>query len=324
MSIISNEISKAIELLNQEQLVAIPTETVYGLAGNIYSEKAVKAIFEMKKRPLFNPLIAHFQSLEQLETLATEIPDKAYHLASKFWPGSLTLVLKKHKKIPDLITAGKDTVAVRIPNHPLTLELLKNLDFPLAAPSANPFGSISPTNAQHVYSYFKNNLPLILDGGDCINGIESTIVGFENDKPIIYRLGSLAVEEIENEIGSVQILNNNENNPTAPGMLSKHYAPKTDTFLTDNIEEIILKNKNKKIGVITFNKFIDDNSINHIEVLSKTSDFKEATSNLYAAMHRLDGMNLDMIIIEKFPDYDLGKSINDRLKRATKNEKLIF
>lgn len=318
MSIISSEIAKAIQLLKEEQLVAIPTETVYGLAGNIYSEKAVNAIFELKKRPHFNPLIAHFHHLNKLDNLAQEIPDNAYKLAEKFWPGSLTLVLKKQNHIPDLITAGKNTMAVRIPNHPLTLQLLKELDFPLAAPSANPFGSISPTEPQHVHDYFGNQLPYILDGGSCTNGIESTIIGFENNSPIIYRLGALSVEEIEDEIGAVTILNHNNSKPNAPGMLSKHYAPKTKTILTDQIELLISKNYNKKIGVITFDKLIHSPQIVHCEILSKTSDFKEATSNLYRAMHRLDRMNLEVIIIEKFPNYGLGKSINDRLERASK------
>jgi len=315
---ISNEISTAIQLLKEEQLVAIPTETVYGLAGNIYSEKAVNAIFELKKRPHFNPLIAHFHHINQLDNLAKEIPDNAYKLAAKFWPGSLTLVLKKQNSIPDLITAGKNTVAVRIPNHPLTLKLLENLDFPLAAPSANPFGSISPTHPQHVHDYFGDQLPYILDGGACTNGIESTIIGFENNTPIIYRLGALSVEEIENEIGAVRIMNHNENNPNAPGMLSKHYAPKTRTILTDQMELAILEHQGKKIGIITFNQFINSPHVIHCETLSKIGDFKEATSNLYSAMHRLDRMNLEVIIIEKLPNYNLGKSINDRLERASK------
>lgn len=318
MSIISSEITPAIQLLKEEQLVAIPTETVYGLAGNIYSEKAVNAIFEMKKRPHFNPLIAHFHHINQLDSLAQEIPDKAYKLAEKFWPGSLTLVLKKQKTIPNLITAGKDTVALRIPNHPLTLQLLRNLDFPLAAPSANPFGAISPTESQHVYDYFSHELPYILDGGACLNGIESTIVGFENNSPVIYRLGALSVEEIEEEIGIITIINHNEKNPNAPGMLSKHYAPRTKTILTDTIELLFTENADKRIGVITFDKLHRSSNTLACEILSKTSDLKEAMSNLYSAMHRLDRMNLDIIIIEKFPNYSLGKSINDRLKRASK------
>ena len=160
MTIVSKDISKAVKILIQEDLVAIPTETVYGLAGNIYSEKAIRAIFEMKQRPFFNPLIVHIKSVDQLDELAKDIPEKARLLADKFWPGPLTMVLKKQKSVPDLVTAGKDSVAVRIPNHAVTLALLEGLSFPLAAPSANPFGAISPTNALHVAEYFSGKLQM--------------------------------------------------------------------------------------------------------------------------------------------------------------------
>ena len=320
MTMVSRDISKAVKILMQEDLVAIPTETVYGLAGNIYSEKAIKAIFEMKQRPFFNPLIVHIKSIEQLDTIAKDIPEKAKLLADKFWPGSLTLVLKKQKSVPDLVTAGKDTVAVRVPNHTLTLELLQSLDFPLAAPSANPFGAISPTNALHVAEYFTEKLQMILDGGDCLNGIESTIIGFENEEPVLYRLGSISIEDIEAIIGKIKIKNKKENAPNAPGMLSRHYAPATATFLERDVKQFINKFPDKKIGLLLFKKRIENGGVMHQEILSEKGDLKEATSNLYAAMHRLDKMDLDMIVAEQFPDVELGKSINDRLKRATKKK----
>ena len=242
MSIISKDIQKAVQLLTENQLVAIPTETVYGLAGNIFSEKAIKSIFSTKKRPFFNPLIVHIPSIDSLSDLVTHVPEKAKLLAAAFWPGSLTLVLKKSNKIPDLITAGKDTVAVRVPNHPITLALLKKLPFPLAAPSANPFGSISPTKPTHVENYFRNSIKMVLDGGSCANGIESTIIGFENEEPVIYRLGALPLEEIEAVVGAISIKNKKEEKPDAPGMLARHYAPKTSTFLVDNVAAEIEKN----------------------------------------------------------------------------------
>lgn len=318
MTLISKDISKAVEILNREELVAIPTETVYGLAGNIYSEKAVKAIFEMKKRPFFNPLIVHIHSINQLEDLVKELPEKARILAKEFWPGSLTLVLKKKNTVPDLITAGKDSVALRIPDHPITLELLRSLDFPLAAPSANPFGSISPTTAFHVAEYFQNVLPLALEGGACSNGIESTIIGFENGEPILYRLGSIPLEAIENLIGKVHVKNKEELAPNAPGMLSRHYAPATTTYLKSDVQKCIEEFPNSRIGVLVFKNKIENDSITYQEILSKEGNLKEAASKLYAALHRLDKMNLDLIIAEKFPDFELGKSINDRLERATK------
>lgn len=317
MSIISKDIQKAITLLNQDDLVAIPTETVYGLAGNIFSENAIKKIFETKKRPLFNPLIVHIPNLEYLTNVVSSIPEKAKLLAQHFWPGSMTLVMPKSDKIPSLITAGKDTVAVRIPNHPLTLELLNQLDFPLAAPSANPFNSISPTKPEHVENYFKDAIKMVLDGGVCKSGIESTIIGFENDEPVIYRLGALALEEIEKVVGKVQVKNKKEENPDAPGMLAKHYAPKTRTILSDEISVEIDNHPQKKIGVISFSKTHQTEKVVAQIVLSYKSDLAEATANLYNAMHELDALNLDVIIIEKMPEEGLGISMNDRLNRAS-------
>ncbi|MGO4906591.1 L-threonylcarbamoyladenylate synthase [Flavobacterium sp. W20_MBD1_R3] len=317
MSIINNSIVKAVALLNQEQIIGIPTETVYGLAGNIYSSKAVERIFDMKKRPFFNPLIVHIKSATALSEIAREIPEKAALLAKAFWPGPLTLVLKKQIAILDLVTGGKDTVAVRVPNHPVTLALLNQLAYPLAAPSANPFGSISPTTATHVADYFEKELPMVLDGGACQRGIESTIIGFENGEPILYRLGSLAVENIEAVVGPVKIITHDDIAPAAPGMLSKHYAPLTKTFLTADVAKKLTMFTNQKIGVLVFQKRIDETNIAQQEVLSATGNLAEAASQLYAALHRLDNSHLDCIIAERFPDFGLGKTINDRLKRAT-------
>jgi L-threonylcarbamoyladenylate synthase len=316
MSIISKDIQKAVQLLTEEQLVAIPTETVYGLAGNIFSEKAIKSIFSTKKRPFFNPLIVHIPSIDSLSDLVTHVPEKAKLLAAAFWPGSLTLVLKKSNKIPDLITAGKDTVAVRVPNHPITLALLKKLPFPLAAPSANPFGSISPTKPTHVENYFRNSIKMVLDGGSCANGIESTIIGFENEEPVIYRLGALPLEEIEALVGAISIKNKKEEKPDAPGMLARHYAPKTSTFLVDDVTAEVKKHSEKKIGVLVFKSSLNNENITEI-ILSRKGSMQEAAANLYAAMHELDSKNLDIIIAERFSEFSLGKSINDRLKRAT-------
>lgn len=315
---ISDNLKKAVEILTQNKLVAIPTETVYGLAGNIYSDEAVLKIFEMKKRPLLNPLIVHIHDIKQLEELTSYIPEKARLLVSSFWPGPLTLVLKKNLCVPDLITAGKDTVAIRMPNHPVTLALLEQLSFPIAAPSANPFGCISPTKAMHVKDYFGDKLEMVLEGGDCSTGIESTIIGFEQDQPILYRLGAISIEEIELVIGDLKIKNKNEINPDAPGMLSKHYAPKTSTYLVTDIETSLKSFPDKKIGIVSFSKRIDVQHFIHQEILSEKGDLREAATNLYTTLHRLDKLELDVIIAERLPDIGLGKSINDRLERATK------
>ncbi|MGL2964222.1 L-threonylcarbamoyladenylate synthase [Flavobacterium sp. RSB2_4_14] len=313
------EIEKAAALLEEGNVVAIPTETVYGLAANAFDEDAVRKIFEIKGRPLFNPLIVHIKSIDFLEHLVNNIPPKALQLAQHFWPGSLTLILPKKEIVPNIITAEKDTVAVRVPNHPVTLALLDILDFPLAAPSANPFGTISPTEAKHVIDYFKDTIPMVLDGGICQNGIESTIVGFEFDEPVLYRLGSITVEEIEKIVGRLSIKNKKEVAPDAPGMLERHYAPKTKTFLETDVNAFIQKHPDKKIGVLLFNQRTENHDLIHQEILSENGNYKEAALNLYAAMHRLDKLGLDLIVAERFPDIDLGKSINDRLERATKN-----
>lgn len=320
MSIISDSIEKAVEILNQEELVAIPTETVYGLAGNIYSEKAITKIFELKERPFFNPLIVHIHDIKQLNELTSFIPEKARLLADAFWPGSLTMVLKKHSKIPDLVTSGHDTVAIRMPDHPVALALLRQLSFPLAAPSANPFSRISPTKALHVQEYFGKKLQMVLDGGDCKNGIESTIIGFENEEPVLYRLGAISVEDIEKIAGKIIIKNKKEHSPEAPGMLKRHYSPLTKIYVETNIQEFISNYPDKKIGLLLFCKQIDAPQVAHQQILSKKGNLKEAASNLYAALHYLDKLQLDLIVAERLPDYDLGVSINDRLERAKNDQ----
>jgi L-threonylcarbamoyladenylate synthase len=317
IDVIIHDIKLAKQNLIKNELVAIPTETVYGLAANAFSEVAVLKIFALKKRPFYNPLIVHIKSMDYLNEVACQIPYKAHKLAKAFWPGPLTLVLKKKNHIPDIITAGKDTVAIRVPNHPVTLALLATLDFPLAAPSANPFGSISPTTSAHVEAYFKEGLNVILEGGSCERGVESTIIGFENKEPVLYRYGAISLEKIEKVIGTIKLLENNKKvKPRAPGMLSKHYAPHTKTIFTDNVDTVLAKFSNQKIGLLCFQHKKDCNRNVQQEVLSPSGNFEEASHNLYAAMHRLDECNLDLIIAEKLPDTDLGKTINDRLIRA--------
>ena len=318
MGIISKDIAKAKSLLEAEELVAIPTETVYGLAGNIYSEKAVKSIFATKKRPFFNPLIVHIPDPSLLKTVVAEVPEKAQKLAHSFWPGPLTLVLKKHLRIPDLITAGKKTVAVRVPNHPMALKLLESLEFPLAAPSANPFGSISPTKAKHVEKYFLNDIKMVLDGGECEKGIESTIVGFRENNPIIYRLGSTSQDDIERCVGPVEVMTKQENTPVAPGMLERHYAPKTTTISTVNILATIESYPHKKLGVICLKTPKQPIDVARLIILSKSGDLKEAAKQLYNALHQLDALDLDLIVIEQMPKHGLGTTLNDRIERATK------
>jgi L-threonylcarbamoyladenylate synthase len=315
MSKIGIDIEKAKQILQQGGLVAIPTETVYGLAANGLDKNAVLKIFEAKNRPHFDPLIIHTNSIEKIKLWVDDFPQWAQQLADAFWPGPLTLLLPKKKLVPDLVTSGLPQVAVRIPNHKLTLQLLESLDFPLAAPSANPFGYVSPTTAAHVAAQLQNKVDYILDGGTCDVGIESTIVGFENNCVTVYRLGGLAVEDIEQVVGKVNVQVNQSSNPTAPGMLKSHYAPTKPLFIGD-VNDFFINNASKKIGIISF--FQDYNAEkNHLKILSPTKDLKEAAHNLFAAIRDLDASNVEVIIAEKFPDNFLGRAINDRLQRAS-------
>jgi len=310
------KISKAATLLQDGEVVAIPTETVYGLAANAFNDEAVAQIFQIKNRPLFNPLIVHIKSIEYLDVIATNIPPIAYQLANTFWPGPLTLVLEKKSNVSTIVTSGKNTVGVRMPSHPIALALLKQLDFPLAAPSANPFGYISPTTSEHVRSQLGDKIAYILEGGSCERGIESTIVGFEGNKPILYRVGAISNEEIESCVGKLAVKNSAAANPEAPGMINKHYSPRTKFVVSEQIAEAVSENLDRNVGFLFFkNENQSLPSRQYIE-LSQTKNLVEAASNLYAAMHRLDVMNFDVIYAEKFPENGLGITINDRLYRA--------
>ena len=316
MSMIGTDVEQASELLRQGRLVAIPTETVYGLAANALDNAAVLSIFETKNRPTFDPLIVHADSLASLSQYVIDIPEPARRLAEAFWPGPLTLVLPKGSMIADLVTAGLPTVAVRVPDHPLTLELLRSLDFPLAAPSANPFGYISPTTASHVAAQLGEAVPYILDGGECQIGIESTILSFQDGKPIVLRLGGLSLESIESVIGKVPTTLHSDSNPQAPGMLKSHYAPRKPLYLTtrDKVLDQLGKPGN---GGLLFKSGVDSEALANSLVLSPKGDFREAAHNLFRYLRYLDTQPIREIWAEKLPDQDLGRAINDRLLRAS-------
>lgn len=318
-TIIGNNINAAKGFLEAGNVVGIPTETVYGLAGNALNEEAVLKIFSVKNRPHFDPLIVHTHSHDEITKYAEEIPAKAQVLMRKFMPGPLTLLLKKKRIVPDLVTSGLDTVAIRIPNHHLTLSLLKELSFPLAAPSANPFSYISPTSAQHVFDQLHGKIPYILDGGATEVGVESTIVGFEGDETIVYRLGGLSVEELEAEAGAVRLEINESSNPKAPGTLKSHYAPRKKLILLDeSLNAGVLSSlKKSQVGIIAFDKPVEGFSASNQTLLSPKGDLHEAAKNLFDTMRKLDASNVDLIVAVKFPELGLGKAINDRLKRAS-------
>ncbi|MBL7472018.1 L-threonylcarbamoyladenylate synthase [Robertkochia sediminum] len=312
-----SDIEKAATLLKQGELVAIPTETVYGLAANAFSNEAVAKIFETKNRPSTNPLIVHIHSIDQLPEIARNIPDMAYTLAEHFWPGPLTMVLEKAPHISDKVTAGKTTVAVRIPDHELTLELLRKLDFPLVAPSANRSNHISPTRPEHVKNSLGDKAPFILDGGHCTRGIESTIVGFERGTPTIYRLGTTAREELEKVLGRpVEMGNTPGKVVVAPGMFKKHYSPRTPFTVTTNVQEEVEKHPGKKLGILYFGDPDTPPAHALYRILSPEGDAREAASKLYGMMHELDELGLDLIIAQLLPEEGVGASVNDRMTRA--------
>lgn len=294
--------------------MVIPTETVYGLAANAFDAAAVASIFEAKNRPHFDPLIVHLHDAGQLENLCTEIPSLFHQLYQAFSPGPITYILPKKESLPDLVTSGNPTVGIRFPRHPLTRELLLKSQLALAAPSANPFGYVSPTTAQHVNDQLGERLPYILDGGPCEVGIESTIIDLSEGAPKILRLGGLAQEEIEEITGPIEV-QTSSSNPKAPGMLSSHYSPGKN-LLIGNVEKLLPGLDPKKTAAITFKKTVVGLSPENQKVLSPKGDLKEAAANLFKALRELDRADVETILAEKFPETGLGRAINDRLGRA--------
>ncbi len=296
-------ISAAAKLLAGGGLVALPTETVYGLGADALDPVACAKIFEAKDRPLSDPLIVHVPSVEWLDRLAVA-SERARRLAENFWPGPLTLVLPRRELVPDLVTAGQETVAVRMSSHPVFQAVLEVFGKPVAAPSANRFGRISPTCAAHVLAELGGRIPLILDGGPCAHGIESTIVLVNGDGLHILRNGPITAEELAAfgpVYGSVAGI-------SAPGGLLSHYAPRTPMRIAEPVPQA-------NIGLLAWRSAGD--GFAKVEPLSKTQDLREAAANLYGAMRRLDEAGLDGIIAEPVPETGLGAAIMERLRKAS-------
>jgi L-threonylcarbamoyladenylate synthase len=314
--LIGNDILRAAQVLREGNLVAIPTETVYGLAANGFDIAAVAKIYHAKNRPQFNPLILHIDSLKKLQLFDIQLPAKAKRLAEHFSPGPLTFVVPKSDKIPDIITAGTNAVAVRIPNHPLTLALLAQLDFPLAAPSANPSGFVSPTSAAHVAAQLQDKVSYILDGGACSIGVESTIISFLQEQPEILRFGGLALEAIEAIIGKVKIPEKGySDNPVAPGMLARHYATRHPLIVGDILSHLH-RYPSDRVATISLSEKFSQIPQNQQFILSENKNLDEAASKLFAVMRQANDLDVDVILAETFPNEGLGRAINDRLKRA--------
>ncbi len=316
---VGNDIGTAAQLLDLGEVVAIPTETVYGLAANALLPEAVEKIFAIKNRPFSNPLILHFADVQAMLPYIHKSPIELDSLIQRFWPGPLTILFEKSSLVPEITNAGLPRVAVRVPDHQLTLELLKSLDYPLAAPSANPSGYISPTSAHHVLSQLGDKINYILDGGSCRAGLESTIVGLENNRLIVYRLGSVSVEDLSHHFnGIVEIQNTALNNkPLSPGMLPYHYAPRTPLKLAATMEEHLSTVNPTHIGVITYSWQTDEIPEEHVVVFDIQEDMLYAAHLIYEILFMMDQFDLDLILVQAFPEKDLGRTINDRLRRAS-------
>ncbi len=310
-----NHIETAAEWLNKGEVVAIPTETVYGLAGNALNETAVLKIFKAKNRPHFNPLIIHLPHWNSLSRYVKYIPEAAHKIAEAFSPGPVTFLFEKTNLIPDLVTAGHSKVAVRIPNHPLTLQLLSLLDFPLAAPSANRFGYVSPTTALHVHAGLNGMIPFILDGGPCKVGLESTIVDFEGEEVIIRRKGGIPAEAISRITGRPAVLRTHaQDHPVAPGQLKSHYATRTPLY-TGDPQILAGQFAHNKLVIIGFGENALPPAFRYFN-LSPAGNTDEAARNLFSVMREADSCGGDVILAPVLPETGLGAAVNDRLKRA--------
>jgi len=308
-------ILEAASLLQRGGLVAFPTETVYGLGSDALNPAAVARIFEAKQRPFFDPLIVHVADRFQAAKIA-EISEKASVLMEAFWPGPLTLVMKKKDGVPDLVTSGLSTVAVRVPAHPVALALLRASGCPVAAPSANPFGFLSPTTAAHVEDALGSKVDMILDGGACSTGVESTIIDVSCDVSfVLLRPGGIPVEDIEKITGPLDVSAQNSGKPSAPGQLEQHYAPRTPLEIL-SIEKILTDSRLEKAGVLIWKNPLKPLRTRALEVLSPEGSLIEAAQNLFAALHRLDESGSEVILAEPVPETGLGRAIMDRLRKA--------
>lgn len=318
-AIIGTDLAVAADWLRRGELVGLPTETVYGLAGNALDPAAVAKIFHVKQRPAFDPLIMHFPDLAALEPFVTGITPAARQLAERYWPGPLTLVFPRRDVVPDLVTAELDSVAVRVPRHPLALGLLRSVDFPLAAPSANPFGYVSPTRPDHVTRQLGDQIPYVLDGGPTVIGLESTIVSFAGSEPRLLRRGGLALEELEDALGQTLVVNtHSSSNPAAPGMLAQHYSPGVPLALLPELSDEALESKVRTAPEVAFLVFGRPGLADYENVfdLSTAGDLREAAARLFATLRQLDELDFQRIFAELLPERGLGRAVNDRLRRA--------
>jgi L-threonylcarbamoyladenylate synthase len=310
-------VARAVELLRKGEVVALPTETVYGLTADALNPIAVAEIFEAKDRPRFDPLIVHLPSrdwLEKIVDVSGQDRQLVLKLADKFWPGPFTMVLRKREIVPEIVTAGLDTVAVRISAHPVFEEIVRGLDGPLAAPSANRFGRVSPTTAQHVMDELDGRTPLIIDSGPTEHGIESTIVTVCERSIGVLRRGPITAEQLS-EFAKINVVAR-AGKVSAPGQLPSHYAPKTPLRLIDNAESFSSK-KNQRVGLLAWHPIESAKKFAAVRRLCERQDLREAAANLFRHLRELDQSGVDLIVAERVPSQGLGAAILDRLERAS-------
>ena len=306
-------IAEAVSLLERGEIVAFPTETVYGLGAVAYNPIAVAKIFEVKRRPHFDPLIVHLDGADRLDEYVENIPPQAEGLIKAFWPGPLTMIFRKRPVIPDIVTAGLPTVGIRVPSHPVALDLIATLKKPIAAPSANQFGYMSPTRVHHVARSFAERVPLVLDGGRARHGIESTIVSFRDNGVIVHRHGAVTIEELSEHVRVVE-----REKPSAvceaPGEMPYHYSPMKPLSLVNGPGDIRERNS----SYLAFREPAEPVAAKHVSVLSAAGDLREAASNFFSFLIELDRDDIDIIYAERVPENGIGRAIMERLKKASK------
>ena len=309
-----NAVAEAADRLRRGGLVAFPTETVYGLGADAQNPLAVARVFEVKARPRMDPVIVHAADADMAQYYGT-FPKSAPRLIDKFWPGPLTLIVRKRPSVPPIVTAGLETVAIRVPAHPAALNLIRAVGRAIAAPSANPFGYVSPTEAQHVVEQLGDKIDWILDGGPCAVGIESTIVSLITHPPSILRWGGITVEALRSVLGELDCATTAAKRPQAPGQFKRHYA--TLTHLEIASEATILPRPFERVGLLCLAPPDDGDRFAAVEILSPTGNMREATANLFRALRRLDRLSLDRIIARPMREEGLGAAIMERLRRCS-------
>lgn len=317
-------IKTAAEKIKDGGLVAFPTETVYGLGADAFNPKAVAKIFEAKKRPFEDPLIVHIAQKEDLYKLTEDIPDSALKLADEFWPGPLTLVLKKSKNIPDIITAGLDTVAIRVPADKVALAFIKFSETPIAAPSANLFGRPSPTTAQHVLDDLNEKIDIVIDGGRALIGVESTILDLTQNPPVVLRPGGVSIEKLKKVVKGVEIYK--QDKILSPGMYPRHYSPKAKVMLVEgngNAQVEQVKNlasrfnlQDLSVGILAKEENIDKYNGFKVKSIGQGNDLAVCASNLFSVLREFDKEGVDTIIAEGVKEEELGLAIMNRLRKA--------